>query len=82
MFQLVISLLTVTLVLLSLGYIVLTFANKEKKGMKTAGLYLGWAVIAVALVSFVASIYFVSFGQNMGYKMMGKKAPMKMMMRK
>ena len=67
------------LVVLGFAYLVFVFANKEKKGVKTTGLVIAWAI---AVLSIVLYVYGAIYAGNMKGSMMNKMEMHKMMMRK
>ena len=60
------------LVALALGYIVLYFANREEKNLRSIGFAIGTVIIALAALFIVAKAYF---------KMTMKKGPCPIMLK-
>lgn len=76
--QMLFSLVVSLLLFLGFGYLIIIFANKEKKIFKTAGLVIGWAIVTIAVVSFLSGLVSVWAAKDMC-----RRSPeMKMMMKK
>lgn len=78
--QMLFGLIVSLILFLGFGYLILVFANKEKKGMKNFGLVIGWAIVAIAVISFLSGILGIWAAKDM-YGM-NKRAPMTKMMMK